>query len=198
MWFRSRPLRPHEEVIFDARPHGLVLGRPVVVTVVVLAGAVVAGVRGVPPVAVWLVVGVLVASLVWLLSRYVRWASTRLVLTTDRLIHRRGVLARTVWEVPLDKLSDLRSRQSLAGRLVGMGDLEVECAGRDGAELLSGISRPEAVRARIDEQVAALRGHDGTAVSIPEQIRQLAELVERGVVTRAEFEAKKAQLLDRL
>ena len=34
--------------------------------------------------------------------------------------------------------------------------------------------------------------------SIPEQIQQLAELRDRGVITAAEFEAKKAQLLERM
>ncbi len=34
--------------------------------------------------------------------------------------------------------------------------------------------------------------------SVPEQLNQLAELRDRGVITAAEFEAKKAQLLDRM
>ena len=35
-------------------------------------------------------------------------------------------------------------------------------------------------------------------LSIPEQIEKLDELRQRGVITREEFEAKKAQLLDRM
>ena len=34
--------------------------------------------------------------------------------------------------------------------------------------------------------------------TVPEQIQQLADLRDRGVITAAEFEAKKAQLLERM
>jgi len=37
-----------------------------------------------------------------------------------------------------------------------------------------------------------------TVAPIPEQIRQLAELRDAGVITPAEFEAKKSELLDRM
>ena len=36
------------------------------------------------------------------------------------------------------------------------------------------------------------------AASLPEQLQQLADLRDRGVLTTAEFEAKKAQLLERM
>jgi hypothetical protein len=36
------------------------------------------------------------------------------------------------------------------------------------------------------------------SVNIPEQLNQLADLRDRGVITPAEFEAKKAQLLERM
>jgi hypothetical protein len=38
----------------------------------------------------------------------------------------------------------------------------------------------------------------GRALSIPEQIEKLDELRRRGVLSEAEFEASKADLLDRL
>ena len=39
---------------------------------------------------------------------------------------------------------------------------------------------------------------DCTPATVPEQIQQLADLRDRGVITAAEFEAKKAQLLERM
>jgi Short C-terminal domain len=36
------------------------------------------------------------------------------------------------------------------------------------------------------------------APTVPEQLQQLADLRDRGVITAAEFEAKKAQLLERM
>jgi hypothetical protein len=35
-------------------------------------------------------------------------------------------------------------------------------------------------------------------VNVPEQLRELAELRDRGNITPAEFETKKAQLLERM
>jgi hypothetical protein len=35
-------------------------------------------------------------------------------------------------------------------------------------------------------------------MSIPEQLEKLDDLRQRGIITRAEFEAKKQQLLDRI
>ena len=44
---------------------------------------------------------------------------------------------------------------------------------------------------------SAAAGRGGGA-SVPEQIQQLADLRDRGTITAAEFEAKKAQLLERM
>ncbi|MDQ1511414.1 MAG: Short C-terminal domain, partial [Actinomycetota bacterium] len=41
-------------------------------------------------------------------------------------------------------------------------------------------------------------GPAARAPSVPEQLQQLADLRDRGVLTAAEFEAKKAQLLERM
>jgi hypothetical protein len=46
--------------------------------------------------------------------------------------------------------------------------------------------------ARLRSRAAPVGG------SVPEQIRQLAELRDQGILTVAEFEAKKAELLARL
>ena len=51
----------------------------------------------------------------------------------------------------------------------------------------------EAGKNRMADRMAGRRD-----LSIPEQIEKLDELRQRGVVTEAEFEAKKAQLLDRM
>ncbi len=41
-------------------------------------------------------------------------------------------------------------------------------------------------------------GSSGTGASIPEQIQALARLRDQGVLTEAEFESKKQELLKRL
>jgi membrane protein YdbS with pleckstrin-like domain len=52
--------------------------------------------------------------------------------------------------------------------------------------------------AQIDTSNTTMAGGASGATSVPEQLIQLDNLRRRGIVTTAEFEAKKAELLDRL
>nr|MDQ2754854.1 PH domain-containing protein [Actinomycetota bacterium] len=150
----------------------------------------------------WLVVAVLAMGIAWLLGRYVRWLTTNLVVTSFRLIHRHGILAKSGREIPLDHLNDISYRQSLFDRLLGAGDLLLESAGRDGQEVFADLPHPARIQNEIYRQIEAGRGRGlsraAPQLSIPEQIEKLDELRQRGVITEGEFAAKKAQLLDRL
>ena len=95
--------------------------------------------------------------------------------------------------------------QSVFQRIFGMGNLIVESAGEQGRQEFSTLSRPQRVQAEIYRQKEAdearSQGVDtvGTgAVGIPAQIEQLDDLRVRGLLTDAEFQAKKSELLDRL
>jgi hypothetical protein len=120
-------------------------------------------------------------------------------------VHRRGVLGRNSREIPLDHLTDISYRQGLLQRMVGIGDLLLESAGRDSLETFTGLPRPAAIQRQIHQQLEAGRVGLGQptrgfapATSIAAQIDELADLARRGVLTQAEFEAKKADLLNRL
>lgn len=203
MSFPRKLLRPGEEVILDVRPQGWVLVPRGLLALLVLAGAVAAQVAGVPTVAAWALVALLAVTLGWLVIGYLRWVTTSFVLTTDRLVHRSGIVSRKSREIPLDHLSDISYRQSLLQRVVAIGDLVLESAGRDSIETFAGLPRPARIQREIHRQLELGRmrargAGGGPAPSIPQQIEQLAELARRGVLTDAEFQAKKAELLDRL
>ena len=51
---------------------------------------------------------------------------------------------------------------------------------------------------KFDRGASAAAGTHGGEGSIPEQIRELDELRKQGLLTDAEFAAKKQQLLDRM
>jgi uncharacterized membrane protein YdbT with pleckstrin-like domain len=154
----------------------------------------------------WIVLGALVLAVTWLLGRYARWTSTSVVVTNCRLISRSGVVVRSSREIPLAALTDISYRQSLWERLIGAGDVLLESAGRQGREVLPDLPRPARIQQAIALQVDRMRRgapvSAGSAApggwSIPDQIEQLDRLRRRGLITDAEFEAKKAQLLDRL
>ena len=125
----------------------------VVLLVAAVAGGMVAAVVGDPLPSIAAMVGILVAlSLAgW---RYVRWVSGRLVLTGDRLVHRRGLLVRRHTAVPLERIDAVDVRQGLFGRLVGAGDLVVD-QGPDAAPLvLQRVRRPLEVADTVLDAIA--------------------------------------------
>ena len=189
-----------ESVVIDVRPHWWYLAGPTTLLVLVVAGGVAALVESAPTWANWVVVVALVAAVLWMAVRYVRWATTHLILTTSRIVERRGVLGRTGREIPLTALSDIGYRQSFFDRIIGAGDVVIESAARDGQEVFPDLPRPATIQNEIYAQMD--RRQRGAAApvgpSIPEQIDQLDQLRQRGVISEAEFAAKKAELLDRL
>jgi len=158
----------------------------------------------------WGVLGLLWAG--WLLLQYLNWTFTHFVVTSSRVVFRTGVLAKHGVEIPMDRISNINFNQSIWERIIGAGDLEIESAGRDGQTKFNDVWHPDAVQQEIYRQMelhAKTRAgwNAGTAAparaaaptaSVPDQLNQLAELRDKGVITAAEFEAKKAQLLDRM
>jgi membrane protein YdbS with pleckstrin-like domain len=214
MPFPARLLNDGEEVVVDVRPHWWYLTGPVLVLGAVITGAISAAVFAAPSWVDWVAVGALALAAAWLLGRYVRWASTSLVVTDRRLISRSGVFVRNGREIPLLALTDISYHQSLLERIIGAGDVLLESAGRQGHEVFPDLPRPARIQQAIAVQLDRARryggtptstsagagiGADGTtAWSIPAQIEQLDGLRRRGLITDAEFQAKKTELLDRL
>ena len=193
-------LAPGETVFVDVRPHWWFLAGPVTLLALFIIGAVAALVEGVPGWTHWLIVAALVGAGGWLVGRYMRWRTTRLLVTSTRIVERRGIVGRTGREIPLSALTDIGYRQSLFERIIGAGDVVIESAGRDGQEVFPDLPHPQAIHNEIYAHLPGRGGGSGAPVppSIPQQIDQLDQLRRRGLISDEEFEAKKAQLLERM
>jgi membrane protein YdbS with pleckstrin-like domain len=208
--FPTKLLNDDEEVVVDLHPHWWFFFKPLAALVVSVAFGVLAlvndtidfgVVQGAAGVAVVLALG-------WFLVSYAQWATTHFVITSDRLIYRHGVLAKKGIEIPLERVNTVFFSQSLFERMLGSGDLVIESAGERGSEAFSNVRKPSAVQNEIYKQMEAnenrkfdrlgSRGGLAGGPSIPEQIEQLDALRQRGVLSQAEFEAKKADLLRRM
>jgi membrane protein YdbS with pleckstrin-like domain len=200
--YPQRLLNPGETVVVDVRPHWWYLSGPAVLEILIIAGAIAAAAASVPTWVVWVALVALVASTVWLVFRYVRWSTTRLVVTSTRVIERKGVLARQGREIPLSALSDIGYRQSIFGQIIGLGDVLLESAGKNSQEVFPDLPHPGEIHNQIYQQLEARRGPappvGATGPSISERIEQLDQLRRKGLITDQEYEAKKSELLDRL
>jgi uncharacterized membrane protein YdbT with pleckstrin-like domain len=204
MAFPRKLLNEGEEVVLDLRPHWLYFFRPAAALLAVVVVAIVTLSYHVPSPVKWSVLALLIICVVWLLARYAKWTTTNFTLTTDRIVHRTGVLTKHGREIPLDHLNDISYQQSFFERMVGIGDLLIESAGQRGQETFPDLPKPGIIQNEIYRQIEAQKNRmaDRMAgrreLSVPEQIEKLDELRQRGVITQSEFDSKKAQLLDRM
>lgn len=207
MAFSPDQLNHNEEVVLDLRPHWWFFAKHILAVLAAIIIGIVALAFGAPG---WLslAIGVLIlASLVWFGMRYVVWTTTNFVVTTDRLIVRNGVLSREGIEIPLERVNTVFFRQSLFERIIRSGDLTIESASEMGNQKFTDIRRPLNVQNEIYRQMEANENRKfdrvgnnlaPAAPSIPDQIRQLDELRQQGVLSDVEFDAKKRELLDRM
>ena len=209
MPYPKKLLNDGEELVLDLRPHWWYFSKHILTAIplfllLLLVWKLNNGIT-------WAVLGVIwLAWALWLAGKFVQWNYTHFVVTTDRVIFRTGAFAKHGVEIPMDRISNINFHQGIWERIIGAGDLEIESAGRDGQSKFDDVWHPDAVQQEIHRQMEVnARKRAGwtnpapaaaapSAATVPEQLNQLAELRDRGVITAEEFEAKKAQLLDRM
>jgi hypothetical protein len=157
-----------EELVLDVRPHWRVLaGKAAEGALIIFVGNLLFSLP-VPGFLEFLLqplrVVILLATLVVLAWRMIpalwNWASTQYVLTSDRLILRKGLIDRYTYarELMLSDVEDVQLRQSSWGRALGFGDLLVEARGAYRHTRFAQVPQPEMVQEEINHQIQAL-GH---------------------------------------
>ncbi|MEX1006267.1 MAG: PH domain-containing protein [Acidimicrobiia bacterium] len=157
----------------------------------------------------WLVGIIVIAWAGWLVLKYFQWTMTYFVVTSRRVIYRTGVLSKRGVEIPLERVNNINFHQRIIDRIIGAGDLDIESAGKDGQSHFDFIRHPDGVQHEIYRQMETrnmpqmqpsqvVAPAPTPAASVPEQIEQLARLRDQGHISAAEYEQKKAQLLERM
>ncbi len=172
----SLPLGDDEWVELEAHPHWKALVPPALTLIVTcgLASFIVALLPGGkdqgPGRAVVAVLAALVV-LVWSLLPFLRWRSTRFVLTSRRLVTREGILRRRGHDLPLARVHDVSFSRTLVERMLGCGTLVVEWAGEQGEFVLNDIPRVADLQRRlhrlVEEQNRPHRGNPSSEESLP-------------------------------
>lgn len=149
---------------------------------------------------------ILAAMVVLVVKPLVDWWWTLYVLTTERLVTRRGVIARHGIEIPLENITNVNFSQTIIERALGAGDLVVESAGETGRSEFANIPRPDEFQAllyKVREERSRALGETAarpapSQLDATERLHKLAELHESGVISDAEYEEKRRKLLDEI
>lgn len=106
--------------------------------------------------------GVLCVGLMSYAQMMVRKATTEIAITDVRIIHKRGVIARQVGEISIDRIEGVTVLQSVLGRMFNYGRIAVRGMGV-GQIVLPAIEDPVGFRQAVEEARSASKksGRDG-------------------------------------
>ena len=208
MPFPKRLLIPDEQLVLDLRPHPIALVMPAVVTIVGFVAATWLSAK--TDVADWLWwVLLLIVLVLYPVPKLIAWLTSNFAVTSDRVIHRQGFIAKRSMEIPLEAINDVRFEQGILDRMVGAGTLVISSASEFGRNSFDNIRNPEGVQKVIYEQGEAnkKRMYQGSAdergvpppppaaPSPTTELERLAKLRAEGVLSEDEFQAQKAKIL---
>jgi uncharacterized membrane protein YdbT with pleckstrin-like domain len=172
-------------------------------------------------VAAWLIVqygdswgwGLAVAALGILifLYKYFEWRVNIWVVTNYRVIDEAGLLSHFAKESPLEKINNVSYDQSLWGRVLNYGHVEIQTAAEIGATDYYNVYHPKRLKDTITlaqseyknlqlsnqaVQMTSAMGFQGNSqASIASELEKLFELKQKGILSEEEYNRAKAKLI---
>jgi uncharacterized membrane protein YdbT with pleckstrin-like domain len=104
-------------------------------------------------------------TILWFIVVWIRWQSTTYTLTDQRIKIERGIFSRQEKLIAVDRVQDVSTRQSILGRVLGYGNVQIESAGEVGSEVFSSLPEPEKFRDQVFIQSEARRGAPAPAAA---------------------------------
>lgn len=203
MGYVESMLGENERVLLVTRQHGFVLLSAIVAEIIVtlIVVVVIVGLAIANP-AIWLALLLALIPLAIMLRDISEWSNRQYIVTNRRVIQVSGVFNKSVVDSSLEKVNDVKMTQSFFGRVFDYGDIEILTASELGVNVFKRIGDPVKFKTAMLNAKEEL-GFEGGHVphgeeSIPEQIAELDELRKKGILTDAEFQKKKTELLARL
>lgn len=207
MPYPKKLLNDFEEVAVDLHPHWWHFAKPagwLVASIVLGIVTLVMTDGDTTPRTVlgWVSIVMIIGSALWLVVAYGQWATTNFVVTSDRLIFRSGVFAKSGVEIPLERVNTVHFDQSIFERMIGAGDLVIESGGEDGQSKFTDVRQPDRVQKEIHVQMDRNEQRRfggapgaGSSTDVATQLEKLEGMLERGTLSQEEFDAEKARLL---
>ncbi|HJP99588.1 MAG TPA: PH domain-containing protein [Rhodanobacteraceae bacterium] len=148
MSYLQKSLAPGEAVVAVFRLHWIAwirLSLVIILGIIAVAALLIAGTR-------WAQWGALAAAVIAILIAGYQWLWLRGIeqaVTTRRVVRKVGIVSRTTTELRLASIETVDLHQSVWGRILGFGDVEITGRGET-AMTLHRISRPIAVKRDIE------------------------------------------------
>jgi uncharacterized membrane protein YdbT with pleckstrin-like domain len=159
----------------------------------------------------------LLVGVVWIAIVYMTWRSEEYIITNRRVLKVEGLLDKKSGDSSLDKINDAVLTQGLLARMLHYGDLEILTANDDAIDKYQMLSHVvDFKKAMLDAKNALEDGYRGgkatpavaaapvaagrvsSADDVATTLSKLADLRDKGAITQAEYDQKKAELLGRL
>ncbi len=180
------------------------------------------------PIFVWLIAAVL---LVWLagnmgfigtlvlalypMFEYINWKYNLWCITNLRVVDESGFFSRYSKESPLDKINNVEYDQSIWGRIMGFGSVDIQTAAELGETTYELIQNPKLLKDTITHaqedykkmqiknqatQLAEAIAKSTAAVKpsqqlIADELQKLFNLYQQGAITQEEYQVQKNKLM---
>ena len=214
MSYVGQLLACNERIVRVVRDHCITLLPAILVDAaigIVIAACSILGIVLSPP-WTWFGFLLLLAPAVHLVLRIWAWRSEQHVVTNRRIMQVAGTFSKRVSVTALEKINDVLMEQSALGRLLGFGNIQIISGSESGIDTFRRIADPIGFKNELFNQKEALAKLDifdervGRVLTaeapqssdVPELIGELDELCQKGIITDAEFEEKKRQLLAKI
>ncbi|MDD3065983.1 MAG: PH domain-containing protein [Endomicrobiaceae bacterium] len=106
------------------------------------------------------------------LIAFLRFVTTKFIVTNKRVIIKYGILSHNTEEAPLDRVNNINLQQSFLGRIFGYGTVIVQTAAEFGQTTFSYVSDPKKLKKSIFDQMETYK---------KEQVYEQAEIIAKGL-----------------
>jgi hypothetical protein len=124
----------------------------------------------------WVGLGLLVVSLLWLVQIYASWFAQDYIITNRRVMKVEGILKKRSADSSLEKINDAVLEQSVFGRMLGYGDLDILTANEQSVDRYRMLSQAQHFKKTMLEQKHALE-QEAFQIPAPPLRAQMPDMV---------------------
>jgi uncharacterized membrane protein YdbT with pleckstrin-like domain len=199
-------LKKDEKVLVVIRQHWLKLVTPILAWVIASVLLI-----WFLPIATALLIALIAA--LFPLYEYINWKHNLWAVTNLRVVDESGFFTRYSKESPLDKINNVEYTQSLVGRLLGFGNVDIQTAAEMGETTYELIHHPKLLKDTITHAQeeykknsissqaqllaqAIAKSNAPSQQMIADELHKLFELLQKGAITQEEYQTQKSKLLN--